>query len=444
MDIFEQLSSSIPGIFKISWMIFFNYYGWVLFLIGMIYVLWRMYYVEIQHQFMHNQQWVFLDIKVPADNKASTLAIDNMFSAMHALHRSYTFLQKYVEGGGQLNYSLELVSLGGKISYIIRVPKSFRNLLEAALYAHYPAAEITEVEDYLKNIEYDPENSPLEVLGTEYKLVDNFVIPLKSYKDFEHPAAEEKIIDPLNHIYEALSKAKPSEILAIQILISPLGDEEWKPKGEAKIAELIGAEQKHDVTISGLLLSPFTKFASFSFKESLAGGHHAHVEKTQKNDWMSLTEGEKLRVSLIENKIGKPGYKTKIRFLYLAPKEIIDKNKRYVVVGGFRPLGSAMNNRLKPDSGTWVGVDPIISEGLEKPYLDWKLKKLKKRHFKGFKQRDTHLGASPFILNTEEIATLYHFPITGEARSIPSNISRTESKKSQPPANLPVAEDVEV
>ena len=45
------------------------------------------------------------------------------------------------------------------------------------------------------------------------------------------------------------------------------------------------------------------------------------------------------------------------------------------------------------------------------------------------------------ILNTEEMATLYHFPITTKTTLAPSAIEKTESKKSQAPAVT--AKDVE-
>ena len=153
---------------------------------------------------------------------------------------------------------------------------------------------------------------------------------------------------------------------------------------------------------------------------------------------MSMTDAEKERVILIENKIGKPGYKVKIRIMYMSPKNRVDKVKRFFVIGAFRPIGSAMTNKIKPLGTTWLGVDPIISYGLEAPYLEWKLKRLKRRHFKGYKNRDMHLGAPPMLFNTEELATLYHFPIT--TRPIVAGIEKTESKKAEAPSNLPIGE----
>jgi hypothetical protein len=269
-------------------------------------------------------------------------------------------------------------------------------------------------------------------------------IPIKTYKDFEHPAAEETIIDPLANFFEGLSKMDPHEFFGVQILISPRADDEWKPLGDAKIKELIGEEVPHETSFKSFVMSPADKFAKFSFKETLLGGGHGHAagpENKPKNNWMNMTESEKERVSLIEKKIGKPGYKTKIRFLYIAPKDKFDATKKSILTGAYRPLGSVMTNKIRPDvSNTWTSVDYVLSKSLEKPYLEWLLNYKKRNVFKGYKDRDTHIGLPMFILNIEELATLYHFPITTKTSTVPSNIERTESKKSQPPVNLPILE----
>ena len=424
----------------------FTYYGWVVFVFGIMYMLWRSYLMEIQHQYVHTNKFIFFQIKVPKDNMVSTLAVETIFAQLHSLHVGKTFTEKFVEGHVQLWYSLEIISMGGKVSFIVQLPERMRHVVESAIYAHYPQAEITEVNDYMENFTYDPEDKdgPYEIFGTEWKLNDSEVIPIKTYKDFEHPAAEETIIDPLANFFEGLSKMDPHEFFAVQILISPRADDEWKPLGEAKIKELIGEEAHHEASLKNFVMAPVDKFAKFSYRETLFGGGHAHgatTENKPKNNWMNMTEGEKERVSLIEKKIGKPGYKTKIRFLYIAPTEKFDPTKKSILTGAYRPLGSVMTNKIRPDvANTWTSVDYVFSKTLEKPYLEWLLNYKKRNVFKGFKDRDTHIGLPMFILNIEELATLYHFPITTKTSTVPSNIERTESKKSQPPVNLPVLE----
>jgi len=443
--VFTDLAPNIFDIFVFSFQ-FFIRGGWVLFVIAILYVLYKTYRKEISHQFVHNVDWVFLNIKVPKDNLTSMLGVESVFSQLHSLNSGLTFPQIYIEGRIQLWYSFEIISMGGKVSFIIRAPKQVKNVIESAFYSQYPQCEINEVDDYMEHFHFDPENpGDLEIWGTEWKLSEDWAIPLKTYKDFEHPTAEDKIIDPLAGHFEALGKMAPHEFFGVQILAQTLPDEEWKPHGEELIKKLTGEETPHHTGILDLLMAPLNWFANFSLLDFITSSGQAHEESANKpkNNWVSMTEAEKERVSLIEKKIGKPGYKVKIRNLYIAPKDKFDVTKRSMIVASYRPLGSAMTNKIKPEnSKTWTSVDYKFSPNLEKPYLDWLLKKKKRNIFKGYKERDIHIGLPFFILNSEELATLYHFPLTTKTTSAPASVERTESKKSQPPVNLPVLEDI--
>lgn len=452
MDLLRSLLPNFGDVFHLAFLFIFTYYGWVLFVMGMIYMLWRLYRTEIILQHILKQKWVYLQIKVPKENRSSLVGVDNIFSQLHSLHVSKTFFEKYIEGQFvQLWYNFEIVSMGGKVSFIIRAPIGMRHNVEAAIYSQYPTAEISEVEDYMKNIKYNPyQESDIELFGTEWKIKQSQYIPIKTYKEFEHPAADEKVLDPLSNIFESMAKIGPNEFFGIQITAMPLADEEWKPGAEKKIKELIGEEVPHEASFWRVLMMPFEWFAHFSYKEALLGGGHGHGEtddemgRKQKNNWLSMTEAEKRRVTLIEEKSNKPGYWTKIRFLYMAPKEHFDKSKAFMVVGAYRPFTAPMFNKIQPDvHTTWTHVDPKFSPTFEKPYLDWLLKYKKRMIFKGYKVRDFDIGSPMFILNTEELATLYHFPITTETTTVMSAIEQTQSKKSEAPANLPVATETE-
>ncbi len=445
----DGIFPNFSNIFHGAYQFIVVYYGWVFFLLGFIYMLWRLYYVEIEHQYIHSQQWIFLQIKVPRENRISTLAVENIFSQLHALQVGKTFPEKYIEGQIQLWYSLELISMGGKISFIMRIPAHTRDLVESAFYAYYPQAEISEVNDYMENFHYNAYNpGDLEIFGSEWRLTDNEVIPLKTYKDFEHTTADEPVIDPLANMFEGLTKIKPHEFVGYQIMIQPLSDEEWQPRGILKIKELIEEEVPHKRKLSDLLLAPFGILGHKTLYQAFSEGGHGHGDHSNeqqskpRNKWLSMTEHEKERVALIERKIGKPGYKTKIRMLYITSKDKFDNGRKGLMSGFYRPLGSVMTNKLKPDlSKTWTAKDFVISKTLEGPYLESVIKWRKNSIFKGYKNRDIHIGSKMSIFNIEEIATLYHFPITTETTMVNPAIEQTVSKTSQPPANLPILEE---
>src|SRR3989338_5631208 len=261
-DLLTQIDQT-TGLLPQLWFLFSNG-GWIVLAGVVIFILYELYIEEIQHQFMARQEWVFLSIRIPKTNQLSTLAVEQIFTQMHAISSNPSFAEKYVEGKTQVVYSLEIVSLGGKTSFIIRAPKKQQELVEAAFYAQYPGAEIGEVQDYLEHFKYDPEATNLELWGAEFTLTEHFTLPIRTYREFEHPSAEIKIIDPLKPLFEGLNAMKPHEMYAVQVLIRPISDDHWKPEGEEKARELIlGKGDEH----GGSLLGSFLGFMG----EILAG-----------------------------------------------------------------------------------------------------------------------------------------------------------------------------
>ncbi len=432
-----NLLPSIVESFSTLWYLF-SHGGWVLAVILVIYLLYQQYLNEIVDQFKSSQEWVFLHIRAPKENLVSTMAVEQIFAQLHAVHAGLTFPEQYIEGRVQLWFSLEIISLGGKISFIIRAPKATRDLVESAFYAQYPGAEISEVSDYLENIEFDPETSDFDLWGIEYKMLEDQALPIKTYRDFEHTAAEEAVTDPLGALFEALSKAQPWEFFGVQIIIQPVDDPSWKKPGDKLVKKLTGEPVVKEFSWIEFLLKPLTAFAEFSFKPKSSS---PTPEKKDRNNLMTMTELEKERVTGIQRKISKPGYNSKIRHLYMAPKGKVDAVKKALLVGFMRSLGSAWTNGYKPDTRfTWTsGPKYKISETLEKSYINYISMKRKKSFFDAYKNRSTYAGAAQQVLNTEELATLYHLPLSINTAAS-AMVDKTDSKKSQPPVNLPVAD----
>jgi hypothetical protein len=425
--------------FGALWWIFIHG-GWVAFVLLTVYILYQVYFMEIKAQFRRDQDWTFLLIRAPRQNEISLLAVEQIFSQMHAIHTTLTWPHKYLEGRVQLWYSLEIVSLGGKVSMVIRTPTKMRDTVEAAFYAQYPSAEITEIKDYLENVDYHPGHTEFDLWGCEMNLLKPQVIPIKTYKDFEHPTADQKVIDPSASLYEALGKMAPHEFFGVQIITQPLGDAEWRDEADRKAKELLGEEVEEDVTTLGMVRDALKMYNPFHWFEKMMSKEEQEEkpEKNQKNDLMQMTEVEKERVIRIQKKAGKPGYLTRIRLLYMAPEDKFDATKKAIVIGAFRTLGDDQTNGLKPDTKeTWTGLEYKISPSLEAPYINYVVNKRKHHIFNGYKERSIIIGRPMFILNVEELATLFHLPLALEGAAVASPVERVESKKSQAPVNLP-------
>lgn len=434
-QIFGALQTSIGQFLGFAWYYFLRG-GFVVFILIAVYILYQLYMDEIVGQWQSNIKWVFLHIKAPKENLVSTLSIEQIYTQLTASYSGASFVQKYVEGQGQLWFSLEIVSLGGKISYIVRVPEKFRDLTEAAFYAQYPDCEITEVDDYLKNVEYSPETSDFDLWGTEVQLVEDQAFPIKTYRDFEHPTAEEKIIDPLDGLLEGFGRMDPHEFYGLQLLIRPIQDKDWQAAGLEKFKSLVGDKTAKKQSLADIIIKPFDMIADFSWSALFGVG--AKVGEDKKRELSNFTDIEKLRVNSLQRKISKPGFESKMRLLYIAPKDKQGGKGRAVTLGlGFlKSFSNEFGNKFKPRADTVTKLDYRISPALEEPFIKYAVNKRKDSIFRGYKNRSLYTGGDPYILNTEELATIYHLPLSVGSTVAP--VEKTTFKKGQAPSNLPV------
>jgi hypothetical protein len=136
-----------------------------------------------------------------------------------------------------------------------------------------------------------------------------------------------------------------------------------------------------------------------------------------------------------------------IRAIYIADKDKFNAGVRApALIGAFRQYAGGELNGFKPDKATKIDFPWQDIFGGNIVYLKQKiLKAYKGRRFfyGGFDLYSistwfTHpnkSGGKPYILSTEELATIFHLP--GRVVETPT-FTRIETKKGEPPANLPI------
>ncbi|GAC1412493.1 MAG: hypothetical protein NVSMB66_1590 [Candidatus Doudnabacteria bacterium] len=438
MDFFSTLASTLGDTVANAWFLFYHG-GWLIFVYLLYKVLRKLYQDKISGAFVGAAKPVFLHIKIEKENLQSTLAVEQIFANLHAIHSGFSWAEINLEGKINLWISFEIISLGGKISYIVRTPERYLNLVQSAFYAQYPNAEIAQVEDYMKNLDHwDQHHSTWDLWGTEFKMTKDYAYPIKTWREFEHTTAEVPILDPLASMLEALGRADAHELMGMQIIIRPMADNEWIPHCQDVVKKIKEEPVAHKPSMVEKFV-PFINFGSTKtllevFAESGSGGHGE--EKPSQPKVIRMSEGERNILKAIETKMTKPGYQVKIKFIYIAPKDRFDPSKRGAMIGAMRQFGGIVTNNLKPDvSGTWTKGSYKLFQGLEKPYTDFVAVEKKHLFLKGYTRRSMWIGVDPMIMNTEELATLFHFPL---ASSSGSPVERIDVKKGQPPANLPI------
>ncbi len=434
-------------IFNLAELILVRWFGWTLFLGALIWMLWWLKRDANRNKVSDAVKYVLLEIRVDELNEKSPLAMEQVFAALHAIHTNFTWGED-LAGKTVLSLSCEIVSLGGKVSYIIRIPERYRNLLESAIFAQYPKAEIYEVEDYLKNLpyhHYDPDHADFDFFGSQWNKKKDNAYPIRTYlqdQSFEH-SAQETFVDPLSNLLEVMSNMQPHELLVWQLVIKPVNDD-WKAHKKHLLDKLKGAPEHHEESwIDAILFGPFRLLGDAMMAFLNPPDPHAKPQKAEKEPISQMqhkSDVEKMVITAVEHALSKVAYDVKIRGFYLAPKDKYNASLRIPeLVGAVRNFDDSNLNGLKPDIGhTWTnGPSYKISERLERPYIE--MKKLeRKRHFlHNFVPRSNYRGTGSTYLNTEELATIFHFPQSQHTRV--SQLERVHTVKSAPPMNLPIA-----
>lgn len=384
-------------------------------------------------------RYVLLEINPPMEVLKPLKAMEAVFAGLWHLYDAPNPREKWLEGKFLYTMSLELVSVEGNIHFFIRVPEKLRGLVESTVYSQYPDVDISEVEDYTRNVPNTMPNKYWDLWGCDYGLMKSDVYPIKTYADFFESnleTKEEKRIDPLSSLLEGMSKLGSGEQLWVQIMAKPIsaGEYDFPRIGQAEVDKLVKrpAKAKPPSAIIGkddivnaldlLLMGQKTESKKQEFKEVMPPE-------------MKLTPGEREVVSKIENKVSKFSFMSNIRFIYLAKKDSFFGAHKAWVMGFFDQFATTNLNALKPWKRTITKVHTVTTWFLDKrrTYIR------KRRMFRKYIGRNTPLfpkEGGTFLLNIEELATFFHFP--GRAVSYAPGIKRAEAKKAKAPTDLPV------
>lgn len=406
------------------WKVYFLKIWWVLppIFLFIIYYIWLFFKREA---YLKSIKWVFLAISVPQESEINPKSMEQVIAGFYGIKGEPNFVEKYWEGQVQLHMSLELVGIGGHIRFVIGAPEKYRDLVEASIYAYYPEAEILEIEDYTKYMPNMFPNDKYEMFGTEFVLTKPDAYPIRTYQEFSNELSEERFIDPVAAITEAMSKLKEGEQIWLQWIIRPTGDK-WKEAGEKLIAKLIHLKLKKKEDFVQKNILPFLHGAQKGIESAVGMPEAGAKEEYEPISWMQhLPPSEKNVVEAIGRNIAKIGFETKFRFIYLARKEIFNKTRRNAILGAISLFNTLNLNGFKAHKKMKTKVD----------YFQFRIPYRQRRIMRYFKERTIEKGISPFVFNIEELATVFHFPyVTVKAPTL----VRTEAKKAEPPVDLPI------
>ncbi len=389
-----------------AYMILFTYLLWFLFIVALLLILRKFIKnaVEQSKYFDHCIYLIRLPKEKPGDKEkeinAQELREDiargeTIFSSIGGL-RAQRGIRAWLFGRND-HFSFEMVASRRKIAFYAAAPRAMSRYLEQQVNAHYPEAVIEEVDDY--NVFHPHSETTAGYLATRR----HFIFPLRTYTKMEMDA------DPMNSIINVLSKLDEDEGLAIQLTIRSA-----KAKWHRKAGEVPRLVRRNKTLQEAIRMSTGNKVTGFLWDiiKSSKPPKPADLQKKQYEQYPRQTAMEEDMLKGIESKNSKAGLDVNLRIVVSAANK--GKTRGYLenLVSAFSQYnlyeyGNSFSNKVRTGN--------------------------QKRMINNFIYRRFDERIS-FLLNTEELASLYHFPLKNAETP---NILWLTAKHAPAPADIP-------
>ena len=306
----------------------------------------------------------------------------------------YSIISSTVEKGfktriyGQRHCSFEIIAKDNFIHYYAIVPSELAETIKQAVQSAYPTARIEE--HAVGNI-FEGGAGTSAVAGAELTLNKEYYLPIATYEETKRDAS----IALLN----ALGSVSKGEGASVQILFRP-AQKNWSEKGKEYIENV---QKGKKVTTGGALFGQLVI-------DIMRAPFEPPAEREEKKTEI-VTNYKQSEIEAINNKMRYPAFETLIRVI--ASSSSAPRSEAIVgtIVSAFSQFNSPEQNGFKVNTLK----DP------KKLSIDYTF-------------RFFPVGTNSNILNSVELASIYHLP---EQSSIPSsNVERQLTKQVDGPAKL--------
>ncbi len=360
------------------------------------------FFIAKQRYHHHN----FFLVKLPgktADDESENWSVQKLreeiakaemvFASIGGLKAQRGFKSRIL--GRDDHFSFEIVANQEKIGFYVVAPHNMGTYIEQQINAHYPEASIEEVEDY--NM-FHPKS---QILGSYIKTKRSFIFPIRTYNKDE--------ADPMNSLVNAMSKMGADEGMSIQILVrSAKGS--WHKKPTTVAREVSQGKTINEAFKSNKLNKALNILGEIANAAKPPDDNNANknLEESKK-----MSEMEQEMIKNIEEKNYKAGMDINLRVVVSAR----DKGRAKIYLNNIDNAFSQYNyyeygNRLK----------------IKIPFGRSQKELIQNFIYRRFLEKDISL------LNTEELASIYHFPLKNT--DVP-NIIWLTAKHAPAPPNIP-------
>ena len=325
----------------------------------------------------HSLDIVLFSVKMPKyekkEEKEKKQDIKSMIGMMEQIYSNFLYLErpKFIKRFlyGLPRITLEIASeIGGSdISFYIAIPSNLETSLEKYIQGVYPGAVVEKVPQDYTIFELDGKTS-----ASYLKLKKQIYFPVNTYKNLEG--------DPLSSITNSLSKIYQDEGAAIQIILRP-SSLDIKEKGAKLLSQIMEGESLGKA-ISNVQQTGFGKFLDTIIEMFSAPAKPGVNEKPKTKTIDEAT------IEAIKTKTQKPVFEVNIRLIGVAKDQTRADEILHILEASFSQFYSNFN-----------------SFDAKKVKQRWLKQFIFEFSFRNFNNSQKN------ILNIEELASFYHFPL---------------------------------
>ncbi len=292
---------------------------------------------------------------------------------------------------GQRHFAFEIVGIKGFVYYYAAVPVSLVEIVKQAVVSAYPSARLEEVTEH--NI-FSPVGKISGTIGGELTLKKDFAYPIATYQELKR--------DAMSSLLNSLANLEKEDGVGIQILMRPAHEGWTKTSTGISSKKRKGKESKGAKAAAGWWVKQLATAAVKPPEDKGGGGGDSGPQ---------LSSLEQSTLDAIDDKTRHAGFETVIRVV--ASSNISQRADAILrnVVASFALFDAPGKN----------GFKYTPAKDMERFVTSYILRFFPQENNKS-------------ILNSVELATLFHFP---DQRSIPtSQLERQGSKQTDGPRNI--------
>ncbi len=373
--------------------------GFIFFVLIVSYIIYLVYQANrLKYEFLRVKNISFFQVIIPQEapekegeqpkNFQETIAVAEQFFASLGNLYEGSLEKRFYKLQNQI--SLEIIAHEGRLEFFVFCPQEIESILEKQINSYWPTAQIQK-----KKVPNIFKSRKGAMIVSELQLAKKFVLPIRTYKYLDS--------DPLNSLTNVLSKLGPESGAAIQLIVQPITDE-WQRVANQKAQKVLEGKS---------IVSEKWYFKIFTFLfEALSSLFHGVSQKPseripQEERQVKLTPIQEQTLKAINEKVSKRGLEANLRIIVTAPSNQEAEMNLKNITTSFGQFSAPEVNSFK------------IKKKSGKAIRDYILRRL---------------SGKGMILNTEELASIFHFPSIYVKTP---NIEWLKAKELPPPTNLP-------